>query len=559
MLRFFFSQVVFLLVGVGSVAQAAVSPPTPPSTVVSSDPKDKALLGKSPLLQGKSPASPTPVLPSFPGPQGFADTVAPLLPAVVNISVIKQITTFNFEGPGGGFPGGAFGGLFNDPSRFREFLDQFHVAPKKRRVPVGVGSGFIISPEGHVVTNAHVVEGAHEVIVTLSDRSEMRAQILGVDPNFDLALLKVTYDTPLPYVQWGDASAIRIGDWAIAIGNPLGLGGTVTLGIISHVGRSFLTHQTSMGGLLQTDAAINMGNSGGPLFNVEGKVIGINMMIASGTGGNIGIGFAIPSDTAQFVINQLKVHGRVKRGWIGVQIQPLNQEIAKNLKLKIPQGALVGSVIEKSPAAEAGVLQTDVVLRVGNVPIEDASKLSKVISGLPIGSKVPLVVWRKNKKTGAYQEVTLEIKIAEFEEKQEDDNGRSKEQKSQDTQEKKAVHGLSLQELTPALRKKHSLCDAASGLLVTKVDPESRAAEVFQPGDLLIEVNQQKVVSHKDFGDQIKSATVAKQSSVLCLIQRQGVPFFLSFSIEPLPKTSVAPSGENKRSSLKSFFPKFIR
>jgi serine protease Do len=204
----------------------------------------------------------------------------------VNISVVKQVTTFSFEGPGGMVPGNPFGGgpSLDDPSRLREFLEKFHVAPKKRRLPVGVGSGFIISPEGHVVTNAHVVEGAHEVIVTLSDRSEMRAKVIGMDTNFDLALLKMTHDKPLPYVQWGDAKKMRIGDWAIAIGNPLGLGGSVTLGIISYVGRSFISQQNSMGGLFQTDAAINMGNSGGPLFNVEGQVIGINMMIASATG-----------------------------------------------------------------------------------------------------------------------------------------------------------------------------------------------------------------------------------------------------------------------------------
>ena len=492
---------------------------------------------------------------------GFADIVQPLLPAVVNISVVKQVTTFSFEGPGGMVPGNPFGGgpSLDDPSRLREFLEKFHVAPKKRRLPVGVGSGFIISPEGHVVTNAHVVEGAHEVIVTLSDRSEMRAKVIGMDTNFDLALLKMTHDKPLPYVQWGDAKKMRIGDWAIAIGNPLGLGGSVTLGIISYVGRSFISQQNSMGGLFQTDAAINMGNSGGPLFNVEGQVIGINMMIASATGGNIGIGFAIPSDVAQFVINQLKQYGKVKRGWIGVYIQELNQAIAQNLKMKVPQGALVGTVVEKGPADQAGVKQTDVVLRVNNVNIDNASTLSRVISGLPIGTKVPLVVWRRNGKTGAFEEVTLEITIKEFEDETTPSDSTPSDKKDTEKEKVKTltVHGLTLQDLTPQLRKRYGLEASSAGVLVANVDLESRASEAFQPGDLVLEVNQKKVFSCKDVQEQVKDMKDSKTFSILCLIQRQGVPFFVSFSMEELSKEAQVPSGKDTKSSLKSLLPNF--
>lgn len=498
-----------------------------------------------------SPATPqnsaqTPPAVGCIGPKGFADIVAPLLPAVVNISIIKKVTTFSLEFPPGTGPegmGNPGGSPLDDLLKFRDFLErQFEVTPKKRRIPVGVGSGFIISPEGHVVTNAHVVEGAHEVVVTLTDQTELKAKVIGVDPRADLALLKISSSKPLPFVQWGDASKVRAGDWAIAIGNPLGLGGTVTLGIISHVGRSFMMQQNSVGGFFQTDASINVGNSGGPLFSFEGKVIGINMMIASSTGGSIGIGFAIPSDVAQFVINQLKEYGRVKRGWIGVQIQPLNQEIAKSLGLKTPQGALVGSVLDDSPAAKAGIQQTDVILKVNGIPVEDSTKLIKVVGGLPIGSKVPLVVWRKNKNKGAYEEITLQITIGEFDDQEEGkEKGQFPSPKLKETGV--TVQGLTLQELSSTWRQKYNLAEVISGLLVTKVDPESRAAESFQPGDVLLEVNQQKVVSYKDVEDQVKAGKAAHQSSVLCLIQRQGLPFFVTLSLEPIPEDPKKPAG----------------
>ena len=570
--RFSFCMLLSALLVCGSARGDLQSPPPKQTPTVLGE-------GRTSLEGGQSSSSQNPAsshnlsssqnLPNLhaplhptPGLLGFADIVQPLLPSVVNISVVKQVTTFSFEGPGGIVPGNPFGGgsSLDNPSRLREFLEKFHVAPKKRRLPVGVGSGFIISPEGHVVTNAHVVEGAHEVIVTLSDRSEMRAKVVGIDTNFDLALLKVTHDKPLPYVQWGDAKKMRIGDWAIAIGNPLGLGGSVTLGIISYVGRSFISQQNSMGGLFQTDAAINVGNSGGPLFNVEGKVIGINMMIASATGGNIGIGFAIPSDVAQFVINQLKEYGKVKRGWIGVYIQELNQAIAQNLKMKVPQGALVGTVVEKGPADQAGVKQTDVVLRVNNVTIDNASTLSRVISGLPIGTKVPMVVWRRNEKTGNFEEITLDITIQEFEDDVSEASSAASEKavKEKEKANTVTVHGLTLQDLTPQLRKRYGLEASAAGVLVTNVDLESRASEAFQPGDLVLEVNQKKVFSCKEIQKQVKDMKDSKTFSILCLIQRQGVPFFVSFSMEDISKEEEAPLAKEKKSSLKSLLPKFL-
>ncbi len=496
----------------------------------SSTKSTSSLSGVSPLIASPSAS------PSCLGPQGFADIVAPLLPAVVNVSVIKKVTTYSLDfGPGGGGAPGGFGGggasPMEDLFRFRDFLEQFELAPKKRRVPVGVGSGFIVDPEGFIVTNAHVVSGADEIVITMSDQREMKATLIGADSKADLALLKVTSAKPLPFVQWGDASKMRVGDWSIAIGNPLGLGGTVTLGIISHVGRSFMMQPSHVGGFFQTDAPINVGNSGGPLFNIEGKVIGINMMIASPTGGSVGIGFAIPSDVAQFVINQLKTYGRVKRGWIGVQIQPVNQEIAKSLGLKVPQGTLVGSVVDDGPAAKAGIVQGDVILKINGVTVEDSTKLIKVVGALPIGSEVPLVVWRRLKGKNVSEEVTLKIKIGEFKDQEEElKDVVKKDAKGPDAGVE--ISGLTLQELTPKLRQRYQLGELVSGLLIVKVDPESSAYDSFKPGDVLLEIDQQKVVSHREAKNRIESAKASKQSSVLCLIQRQGNQFFVSLSLE---------------------------
>ena len=481
------------------------------------------------------------------GPQGFADIVAPLLPGVVNVSIIKKVTTYNLDfGQGMGGPGG--GNPLEDLFKFRDFLEQFELAPRKRRVPAGAGSGFIIDPSGYIVTNAHVVDGADEIIVTLSDQSELKAKIIGTDARTDMALLKVDSLKPLVALKWGDSAKMRVGDWSIAIGNPLGLGGSVTLGIISHVARSLSMQTSHIGGFLQTDAPINLGNSGGPLFNIEGKVIGINMMLASPTGGNVGIGFAIPSDVAQFVIHQLKEYGKVKRGWIGVQIQPINQEIAKSLGLAAPRGALVGNVIEKGPAATAGVRQGDVLLKVGDVPVELAPNLTKIISSLPIGSKIQVGIWRKDKGTGRYGEIILPIVIGEFQDQDEESQSQENKEAAVNQERATVVYGVTLQELNSSLRYKFNLGDQISGLIVVKVDPESRAADRFQAGDVLLEVDQQKIASVKDIQEIVQKTKAAGQTTLLCLVQRGGIPSFVPLSLEEI--------GESVSASQKSSKPK---
>ncbi|WP_052545551.1 trypsin-like peptidase domain-containing protein [Candidatus Hepatobacter penaei] len=458
---------------------------------------------------------------------GFADVVEPLLPAVVNVSVIKKMTTYSLEvGPK---KGGGMGGPSNDLFRFRDFLDQFDAAPKKRRVPMGAGSGFIIDAEGHVVTNAHVVDGADEVIVTLADQRDIRAKVVGMDPRSDLALLRLAEKGPFPYVHFGDASQVRVGDWSIAIGNALGLGGTVTVGVISHAGRSFMMQPTHVGGFFQTDASINLGNSGGPLFNVKGEVIGINMMIASPTGGNIGIGFAIPSDVALFVIEQLKKNGYVKRGWIGVHVQDVNQDIARSLKLKKPQGALVVDVIKGAPASKAGVKPWDLITKIDNTPIKNAAQTTKVVGRLPIGKKTPVEVWRKDPKSGNYYSKILYIHIEENEE-----ISKPVHPKQEKAEPPKGVfaYGLTLRSLDDITRKQHHIDQGTKGLLIVDVHPESRASEFFKPGDLLLSIDQKAVTSTEEAKRVLNAAQKKGQKVVLCLTQRQGIPFFAPLSLE---------------------------
>ena len=458
-------------------------------------------------------------------PEGFADVVEPLLPAVVNVSVIKKVTTYSLDvGPKGRGQRSP-----EDMFRFRDFLEQFDFAPQKRRMPVGAGSGFIIDAAGYVVTNAHVVDGADEVIVTLSDQRDIRAEIVGIDPRTDLALLKLSEKGPFPYVRFGRASNVRVGDWSIAIGNALGLGGTVTVGVISHAGRSFMMQPTHVGGFFQTDASINLGNSGGPLFNVKGEVIGINMMIASPTGGNIGIGFAIPSDVALFVIDQLKRNGYVKRGWLGVNVQDVNQDIARSLELKTPCGALVGNVCKNSPAFKAGVKQGDLILKVGGMVIKNATQTTKIVGGLPIGKPVAVEVWRQDPKTGHYGTKILHITIEENEEL-----SRPVDRKKNVKEKPKGsfIYGLTLRPLDKNLRRQFHIDEDASGLLVVEVHPESRASEFFKAGDLLLSIDQKPVKTVSEAQNMLKQAEKRGQKIVLCLIQRQGVPFFGPLNLE---------------------------
>lgn len=449
-------------------------------------------------------------------PASFAGVIAPLLPSVVNVSVIKKVSTYSLEiGPDSG--------ATNDMKRFKDFLDQFDFAPKKRRMPVGAGSGFIINREGLIVTNAHVVEGADEVIVTLSDQREVKAKVVGSDPRTDLALLQLVDKGPYPFVKFGDAAKVCVGDWSIAIGNALGLGGTVTLGVISHVGRSFMSQPSHVGGFFQTDASINLGNSGGPLFNAQGEVIGINMMIASPTGGNIGIGFAIPSDVALFVIEQIRKNGYVKRGWLGVHVQDINQAIANGLGLKKPKGALVGNVVKDSPAFKGGVQQGDLILSVDGTEIKNAAQTTKVVGRLKIGKTIPVEVWRKSLASKKYGIKIVYIKIEESE-----DFSRPPEKHAKKKTNIKGefVHGLTLRALDQTTRTQFHVSEKAQGIFVGSVHPESQASDFFRTGDVITHADQQPVTTVKDFKNVVAQVKKRGDSALLCLVQRQNLPLF---------------------------------
>jgi len=308
-------------------------------------------------------------------PESFADLAKELLPTVVNISTKQN----NEDRPGGSF---------------EEFFEDFG----QGRPPQAsaLGSGFIIDTDGYVVTNAHVVAGADEIIVRLSDDTQLVANLIGSDERTDLALLKVENDRPLPAAQWGDSDGARIGDWVMAIGNPFGLGGTVTAGIVS--ARSRDIRSGPYDDFIQTDAAINRGNSGGPLFNMDGQVIGVNSAIFSPSGGSVGIGFAIPSQMARNVINQLRKHGEVRRGWLGVRIQRVTPELAEGLRLGEARGALVASVTPEGPAQKAGIQQGDVILEFNDREVPESNKLPRMVAETPIGSEVPVTLWRKGEE-----------------------------------------------------------------------------------------------------------------------------------------------------------------
>ncbi|MFL5253644.1 MAG: Do family serine endopeptidase, partial [Rhodopila sp.] len=348
-------------------------------------------------------------------PDSFADLATRLLPAVVNVSSSTTITAKNGPGAGPEMP------IFPPGSPFEQFFKDFlnkqrqgqrgggggdDDQPKPERRAQSLGSGFIVDASGLVVTNNHVIDGADEISVILQDNTTLKAKVLGRDESGDIALLKVNSDKPLPTVDFGDSSAMRVGDWVLAIGNPFGLGGSVTAGIVSARGRDI--HQGQYDDLIQTDAAINRGNSGGPLFNMDGQVIGINTAIFSPSGGSIGIGFSIPSNMAKNIVAQLKEYGHPRRGWLGVKIQQVTPDIAESLGLKGASGAMVAGITDGGPADKAKLRSGDVILKFDGQPVTEMHNLPRIVAETEIGKQVPIVVWRDGK------EVALQVKVAEL-------------------------------------------------------------------------------------------------------------------------------------------------
>ena len=396
-----------------------------------------------------------------------------------------------------------------------------------------VGSGFIIDPTGYIVTNNHVVADTDQISVTLNDGTKLKATIVGRDPRTDLALLKVSPPWPLSFVSWGDSKRCQVGDYVLAIGNPFGLGGSVTHGIISYIGRDIpgRTGSAYIDGYFQTDAPINMGNSGGPMLNIKGEVIGVNTSIYSPTGSSVGIGFAIPSFVCQPVIEQIKKFGRTKRGRIGIVLQVVDQEIAESVNLPKPIGVLVARVIPGGPAHKAGVLKGDIVLRINGVVVENPRSFPRMVADLPIGVTVPLVVWRKDKKTNQYKTKDIIINIEEYK----DVSSSASLKNTSKKEEEVSIEEIGLKScvLTPELRRHFDVSQSISGgVLVTEVELGSSSDEQdIKAGDVILEVDQEAVHEPKDIVLRIKKSKNEKRKSLLLFVARDEDTRFVSVKL----------------------------
>lgn len=452
----------------------------------------------------------------------LADLVEKLSPAVVNISTTQKVKSNSkmLQVPN----------LPDSPEfePFHKFFDQFggmNGMGGEREV-TSLGSGFIIDAAGYIITNNHVIDEADEITVRLSDDSKLKAKIVGRDKKTDLALLKVESAKPLPFVTMGDSDAVRVGDWVIAIGNPYGLGGSVTQGIISARQRSI--NAGPFDDFLQTDAPINRGNSGGPLFNMKGEVIGINSAIFSPSGGNIGIGFAIPTSLAQPVISQLKEFGRTHRGWLGVKIQEVTEEIAESTGMPSKMGALVLDATAGSPAQKAGIQTGDIITRFDGKEVKEMRFLPRLVAETKIGKSVPVTLWRKGK------EVQLSVTLGEMEEEtKEAASGKeapaAKESKMANT---KPLLSMQLSSLTPQLRERFGIAEDASGVLVADVEEKSEALKRgIQPGDVIAEVSGEAVQTPDEAIAAFEKVRKAGRKFVLLKVLRDKSPAFVTLPV----------------------------
>ena len=447
---------------------------------------------------------------------GFADLVDQVGDAVVNITT-SSVVAGRAGGPAPVVPDGSpLEDFFND------FLDRDGPSEGSPRRSQALGSGFVISEDGFIVTNNHVIDGADEIMIEFRNGVELVAELIGTDPNTDIALLRVTSDDPLPFVPFGIASDHRVGDWVMVMGNPLGQGFSVSVGVISAFGRSL---SGSYDDFIQTDAAINQGNSGGPLFNLEGEVIGVNTAILSPSGGSIGIGFAMSSDVVTNVVGQLREFGETRRGWLGVRIQDVTADMADALGLEEARGAMVTDV-PVGPALDGGIEVGDVILTFDGNEVEDTRDLVRVVGDASVGETVRVMVFRD----GGTE--TLRITLG----RRETAEGAATPPTTGDTPEadpSSEILGMTLTPLTDELRRELNAANVAGGLVIQMIDPVSDAAEMgLQVGDIITEVTQAPVTSVADFQARIDTADEAGQESILLLIRRDGNPRFMALSVK---------------------------
>ena len=467
-------------------------------------------------------------------PVDFSDLSAKLLPTVVNVTV--RTKSANSADASSGIPGSQkspFDDFFRDFQR-RHGGQGGQTDPQQQRRGVAVGSGFVIDAEkGYIVTDNHVIEGGDDIMVTFANGKRAKAVVIGRDPapaGIDIAVLKITPTPDLVSAHWGDSDAARVGEWVLAIGNPYNFANTVSAGIISARNREMGGHYDDF---IQTDAAINQGNSGGPLFNMKGDVIGINTLIYSPQGVSIGLGFATSSSEARPIVAQLIQYGAVKRGWLGVSIQAIDSDIADGLGLKAVSGALVGSVLPKGPAAVAGIQAEDVILTFDGKEVPDSRRLPRLVAETSVDREVDVKVWRDGK------EILKRVKVAPLPDGDQVASATDKGAKPGDPTSKGAEPaadqlGLGLAPLTPEVRQQYRLGNDVAGVLVTDVKPNSPAADKqIAVGDILIEVSQQGVKSPKDVAQKIDDSRKGSKKSILLLVQTQnGETKFVALPVE---------------------------
>jgi serine protease Do len=459
------------------------------------------------------------------GPDSIADVAEKVIDAVVNISTSQKVEARNSPMPQ----------LPNDPQLDELFRDFFNRrgAPgdpqNRERSPRRVnslGSGFIIDASGIVVTNNHVISEADEITVILNDGTRLKAELIGKDQKTDLALLRVKPDKPLKAVKFGESEKLRLGEWVIAIGNPFSLGGSVTAGIVSARNRDI--NSGPYDNYIQTDASINRGNSGGPLFNLDGEVVGINTAIISPSGGSIGIGFAVPAKTAVPVIEQLRQFGETRRGWLGVRIQQVTDEIAESLNIKPPRGALVAGVDDKGPAKPSGIEPGDVIVKFDGKEIKEMRDLPRVVADTPVGKQTPVVVIRKGK------EETKTVTLGRLEDGEKVAAAEPKNGGVPDQNVVKKTLGIELANMSGDLRKRYNIKDTVNGVVITAIDASSPAADKrLSPGDVIIEIAQEAVANTDDFQAKVdKLKKDGRRSALLLIAGADGELRFVALSLQ---------------------------
>lgn len=435
-------------------------------------------------------------------PATFADLVEQVGGAVVNITTTTKMATP--IGPQGIVPEGSpFEDLFRGPNN----------GQRGPRSASALGAGFVISEDGYVVTNNHVIEGADEIEVEFINGDVFPAKIIGTDANIDIALLKIDADTPFEYVGFGNSDVARVGDWVMAMGNPLGQGFSVSAGIISARNRELSGPYDDY---IQTDAAINRGNSGGPLFNMDGDVIGVNTAIISPSGGSIGLGFSMASNTVEPVVKQLKEYGEVRRGWLGVNIGSVNEEMAKALGLDDPEGAIIRDVFD-GPAKDAGLKTMDVIVMFDGKEVADSGALVRIVGATPVGKSVKTIVLRDGKR------MSIEVVLG-----QRPDPNALAQNNSAEQPEQQGLLGMQLSEITPDMRTDMNLADDVTGVLVLSVEADSlAAASGLSAGDVITDAAQNPIAEIDDLIAQVDGATDAGRESLLLLVRRDREPRFV--------------------------------